>query len=144
MLILLVRHEEEKLRELRSFAETCYPGSEIAAFTDGAGALAYIRACQAPIDLCITEVEMPGAAGFDLTRALREKDRWTKVTFIADSGDYALAARNAWVDDYLVEPVTLLSVWHTISNCEPFLSGYMGARRDLFRLEDYFAQRGYL
>ena len=36
MLILLVRHEEEKLRELRSFTETRYPGSEIAAFTDGA------------------------------------------------------------------------------------------------------------
>ena len=43
MLILPVRHEKEKLREPRSFTETCYPGSGIAACTDGAGALARIR-----------------------------------------------------------------------------------------------------
>ena len=48
MVILLVRQEEEKLRELRSFTETCYPGSGIAACTDGAGALARIRAWQTP------------------------------------------------------------------------------------------------
>lgn len=144
MLILLVRQEEEKLRELRSFTETCYPGSEIMAFTDGAEALAYIRAWQMPIDLCITEVEMPGVTGFDLTRALREKDGRTKTAFIADCRDHALAARNARVDDYLIEPVTAVSVWHTIRNCEPFLSGYVGARQDLFRMEDYLAQCGYL
>ena len=46
------------------------------------------------------------------------------------------------MNDYLIEPVTLLSVWHTIGNCEPILSGYVGARHNLFRLEDYLAQRG--
>ena len=79
MQILLVRQEKEKLRELRVFVKTCYPGSEIVDFTDGAGALAFIRAWRTPSDLCVTEVEMPGVTGFDLTRALREKDGRTKV-----------------------------------------------------------------
>ena len=48
MLILPVRHEKEKLREPRSVTETCYPGSGISACTDGAGALARIRAWQTP------------------------------------------------------------------------------------------------
>ena len=48
MLILLDRHEKEKLREPRSFTETFYPFSVIAACTDGAGALARSRAWQTP------------------------------------------------------------------------------------------------
>lgn len=80
--------------------------------------------------------------GFDPTRALCEKTPGTKAAFIADCRDHALAAGETWVNDYLIEPVTLLSVWHTIGNCEPFLSGCMGARQDLFRLEDDLAQRG--
>lgn len=35
------------------------------------------------LDPCITEVEMPGATRFDLTRALREQDGRTKAAFIA-------------------------------------------------------------
>ena len=82
MLILPVRHEKEKLREPRSFTETCYPGSGISACTDGAGHWPASGRGRR-LDPCITEVEMPGATRFDLTRALREQDGRTKAAFIA-------------------------------------------------------------
>ena len=83
-----------------------------------------------------------GVSGFDLTHSLCEKAPVTKHAFIADCRGHALNAREALGNDYLIEPVTLLSGWHMVGNCEPFPSGYMGVRQDMFRLEDNLAQRG--
>ncbi len=129
MLILLVRREKKALGELRQLVWQCYPGSDALAFTDAAQALAFVEGRRLDIDLCITDVQLSGMTGLRLVRQLRQRDRRTKAVLISASRAYGLDAWRAGASDYLLEPVTLDSVRHTIGNCSPFLSGYQAEER---------------
>jgi DNA-binding response OmpR family regulator len=79
---------------------------EVEAVADGLTALE--RAAAAPPDLVLTDVMMPGMDGFELLRALREREATRHVPVVvlsARAGEEAtVEGLHAGADDYLVKP----------------------------------------
>ncbi|MCI5892721.1 MAG: response regulator [Clostridiales bacterium] len=115
-MIMLVENNDDDMRNLKICVAECYPDSDIIAFSDPAEALEFIRSDKAVVDLCFTEVVMRGVTGFRLVSALRERNKASKVVFLADTSDYAIDAWRYNANDYLLKPVTLKSVEHTLSS----------------------------
>lgn len=130
MLILLVRRENAALDELEQLVWQCYPGSNILTFTDAAEALSFVEEEDLDIDLCMTDVKLFGMTGLRLVQKLHDRDRRTKAVLISDSKAYGMDAWRVRASDYLLEPVTLESVQHTVGNCMPFLSSYIPGERN--------------
>ena len=130
MLILLVRRENAALGELEQLVWQCYPGSNILTFTDAAEAFSFVEEEDLDIDLCMTDIKLPGMTGLRLVQKLHDRDRRTKAVLISDSKAYGMDAWRVRANDYLLEPVTLESVRHTVGNCMPFLSNYVPEERE--------------
>ena len=130
MLILLVRKENAALCKLEQLVWQCYPGSNILTFTDASEALSFVEEEDLDIDLCMTDIKLPGMTGLRLIKNLHDRDRWTKAVLISDSKAYGMDAWRVRANDYLLEPVTLESVRHTVGNCMPFLSNYVPEERE--------------
>ena len=114
--ILLVQKDKKEIKNLQRYVEKCYPQSKIVAFDDSQKAIDFINSSSEPIDLCFTKVKMNGISGIQIATEIREYDKNTKVVFISDSREYALDAWKLGVCDYLLEPVTLESVKHTLKS----------------------------
>lgn len=119
MTILLVREQPAALETLQRYVAACYPAGRITAFTDSNDALKLIQAGEEKIDLCFAEARMRGVSGFRLVEELRRKNHRAKTVFIAEDDSLAMAAWTAGVNDYLLEPVTMESVRHTLRSCAP-------------------------
>lgn len=130
MLILLVRRENAALCELEQLVWQCYPGSNILTFTDAAEALSFVEEEDLDIDLCMTDIKLSDMTGLRLIQKLHDRDRRTKAVLISDSKAYGMDAWRVRANDYLLEPVTLESVRHTVGNCMPFLSNYVPEERE--------------
>ena len=124
MLIMIVENNAEDMRMLQSYLAQCYEDSDIIAFTNSSDALNFIRSGKFFVDLCFTEVVMPGVSGFKLVTELREYNKQSKAVFIADTTEYAVEAWRYHVTDYLLKPVTLESIVHTLESCFPCCDGY--------------------
>ena len=65
---------------------------------------------QGGIDLVLTDVEMPGKNGFELTREIRERfpDNWFPIIFLSGQSDekHYEEGIDAGGDDYLTKPVS--------------------------------------
>ena len=123
MLILLARQEEAALRKLQSCVEECYTSSQIAAFTDVEAAVRYASLPDRCVDLCFTGVQLKSGTGIGLFRRLRSLDRKIQGVLIADSDAYALDAWQAHFSDYLIEPLDVQKVQHTVESCVCFTGG---------------------
>ncbi|MGN0107321.1 MAG: LytR/AlgR family response regulator transcription factor [Hominilimicola sp.] len=111
---MIVENNAEDMRKLQSFVAKCYADSDIIAFTNSSDALNFIQSGKFSVDLCFTEVVMPGVSGFKLVTELREYNKQSKAVFIADTAEYAVEAWRYHVTDYLLKPVTLENVTHTL------------------------------
>ena len=114
MTILLVENQQNELIHLKKYVKECYPKDIILDFTDSSTALDYIL--EHPVQMLFTGIQMKQVSGFALSEAVKENDRYAKVIFIADNQEYALAARKAYINDYLIKPITLESVQHTLAD----------------------------
>lgn len=119
MNILLIQKDYGELINLRKCVSSCYPDSHIYSFTDSAKALEFMDAAERSIDLCFTTVKMEGVSGILIAQKLRENNRDTKIVFTSDTNEYAMDAWKLHVNDYLLEPVTMEGVSHTLSSCAP-------------------------
>lgn len=119
MLIMIVENNAEDMKKLQSYVAQCYCDSDIITFINSSDALNFIRSGKSSVDLCFTEVVMPGVSGFKLVTELRENNKHSKAVFIADTAEYAVEAWKYNLNDYVLKPVTLESVVHTLESCFP-------------------------
>lgn len=117
MLIMLVENKADELRKLQSCVAECYPNSDIIPFTDSNKAMECICSDKFLIDMCFTDILMPGSGGFGLAKELRKRNKEAKLVFMADTPDYAAEAWRYYVNDYLLKPITTESVRRTLTSC---------------------------
>lgn len=117
MTILLVHGDQIKLQNLQQHVQTCYPDSRILAFSDRNEALTCIEQNADTIDRCFTAVKVKCASGMKIVKKLREANSKSKNVLISETNEYAMDAWQLGVCDYLLEPVTLESVQHTLKSC---------------------------
>lgn len=117
MLIMLVENNADELRRLQRFVAECYPSSDIMPFADSKKAMDCIRSDKFSIDMCFTDIVMPGASGFEIVKELRKHNKKAKLVFISDTPDYAAEAWRYYVNDYLLKPITAESVRRTLRSC---------------------------
>ena len=117
MLIMLVENNIDELRNLQRYVSECYTDSDIVPFSDSSDAMQFIQSDRFSVDLCFTAVVMPIVSGFELTTELRNHNKTAKVVFVSGTPDYAIDAWQYHVNDYLLTPITLESVRHTLKSC---------------------------
>ena len=117
MLIMLVENNADELRRLQSCVAECYPNSDIFPFTDSKKAMDCICSDKFVIDMCFTDIAMPGSNGFGLVKELRKYNKKAKLVFISDTPDYAEEAWHYYVNDYLLKPITAENVRRTLTSC---------------------------
>lgn len=117
MNILLIYEENRKLQEIQKLIAMCYPGCEIIALSSGIEALDFIRYGEEQVDICFTEIVMRDISGFLITENLRRFNRNSKAVLIAKDEQFALEGWQHGMNDYLIEPITLESVRHTLVSC---------------------------
>ena len=117
MLIMLVENNADELRRLQRFVAECYPNSDIMPFTDSEKAMECIRLDKFSIDMCFTDIVMPGLSGFGLVKELRKYNKQARLVLMSDTPDYADEAWNYYVNDYLLKPSTAESVRRTLISC---------------------------
>ena len=83
-------------------------GFEPIAASDGMQALELVSSLTAPVDLVITDLNMPNLDGYSLIRALRENPNYSEVPIIILSSEGADEDReqglSAGASSYLVKP----------------------------------------
>ena len=117
MLIMLVENNADELKKLQSCVAECYPNSDIMPFTDSGKAMECIRLDKFSIDICFTDIVMPGASGFGIVKELRKHNKEAKLVLMSDTPDYAEEAWKYYVNDYLLKPITVESVRRTLISC---------------------------
>ncbi|GAB1258713.1 response regulator [Aurantivibrio plasticivorans] len=84
------------------------PGAQILDANDGNRAIAVLKAN--PIDLIMSDWEMPGMSGEEFLRWVRSEDHYKSVPFVMVSSrgdrDHVVKAVEAGVSDYLTKPFT--------------------------------------
>ena len=103
---VLVVDDEEGIRDY--LAEVLrFEGYQCRCFTESLAALAYLAGQNAPADLVLADIRMPGMNGIDLLREVKSRQPGLPVILV--SGLYELAltldALEAGADDYLKKPV---------------------------------------
>jgi two-component system NtrC family response regulator len=111
--VLAVDDEPLQLELVRGFLVK--RGFEVATATDGAEALAHVRA--APVDVVVTDQKMPGLSGVELLAALRAITPELPVIVVTAYGtiEDAVAAIKAGATDYLTKPVNLDELLHRLA-----------------------------
>jgi DNA-binding NtrC family response regulator len=104
---LVVDDEAETLELLSEFCRK--HGLEVAAARDGRAAIAEIVRTPAHFDIVITDVNLPGADGFEVLKAAREMNASTYVVIITGYAtlDSAVRAVREGAYDYLAKPFAL-------------------------------------
>jgi response regulator RpfG family c-di-GMP phosphodiesterase len=102
---VLVVEDDATMREYLG-AAVAASGCTCTAFSDSAGALAYLAAVQEPPDLVLSDINMPGMSGLELLRTVRAVS--PDLPFILISGlcelSTAMDAMKVGASDYLLKP----------------------------------------
>ncbi len=103
---ILVVDDDESLRWVTQ-AQLQQSGYDVAAAADGASALEQIR--NAPPDLVITDLQMPGMTGLELLKAIRAE--YPEIIVIMETAfgtvENAVEAMKAGAYDYITKPVNV-------------------------------------
>jgi signal transduction histidine kinase/CheY-like chemotaxis protein len=115
--ILLVEDEVEVTGSLSRILEKW--GHQVTAVRDGTSALRRLAGGENEFDICITDLNMPGASGFDVVRAIREQQMPLKVVVM---GGYVTAGvrqeLSAWqIESILPKPFSLEDIETSMKAC---------------------------
>lgn len=99
---LVIDDNEINRLTLEHFVEMTHALELVASLPDAVQALNMLRS-GTPIDLLFLDIEMPHLSGLDLVRALPEPQ--PEVILVTTHADFAVAAFELAVADYLVKPV---------------------------------------
>lgn len=106
-----------KQKNYHALIKSCYPYSNIESFSGVAAALGHINKPGTHVDICFTEIVIGGESGFRFIELLRRRSKRTKVVFIAPDDQFALEGWRYGMSDYLIEPLTIDSIRHTLVSC---------------------------
>ncbi len=112
MVIMLVQNNKKELKNLISCVAAVFPEDDVVGFDNPAGAVNY--AAEHNVDMCFADVEMKSTTGFALIEKLRDCNRNIRINLMSDVADYAIDAWRFHVNDYIIKPVTLESIRHTV------------------------------
>ena len=98
MLIMLVENNIDELRNLQRYVSECYTDSDIVPFSDSSDAMQFIQSDRFFVEL-------------------RSRNKYAKVVFVSRTPDYAIDAWQYHVNDYLITPITLEGIQHTLKSC---------------------------
>src|ERR1051326_4908830 len=101
---ILVADDDESLRRITQM-ELEELGYTVVTAADGNSALR--RLGEAPVQLAITDLKMPGMSGLELLRAIRAEHPETAVIMVTAFGtvETAVEAMKAGAYDYLTKPI---------------------------------------
>ena len=119
MVNVLVIHEVlHEAKELEHYITSCYGNANIHLCVNISKdeLMNVIDKIGETIDVCFTKVKMRSISGIQIAPKLREKNARIKIVFISDTDEYALDAWQCGINDYLLEPITMEKVQHSICN----------------------------
>ena len=119
MVNVLVIHELlHEAKKLESYITSCYDNPNITLCVNGSKneIMNVIDKVGETTDVCFTQVKMRSISGIQIAQKLREKNARMKIVFISDTDEYALDAWQCGINDYLLEPITMEKVQHSICN----------------------------
>ena len=104
---------------------------------DGGDALK--KYCEYPVDLVITDITMPGADGFTLTKAIREIDKQVPVLMLSayKETDYFMKAIDIGIDAYLLKPLDIERFLATLKRLIPKIRLIREADENVTLLRQY-------
>lgn len=117
MQILLVMENTKTLNALEQYVKKCYPNNTIVSVTKAKEALEFIKTSEEPVGLCFTAVLMEDVSGLKVVEELRRRNRLAKAVLVAADDRFALDGWKVGMNDYLIEPLTIESVRHTLVSC---------------------------
>ena len=122
--VVIVDDSSDDLELLAAVAKVVMPRAELIMMSNGFAALTAIG--QAPPDLLITDVAMPGIDGIEMIRSLRDLPRFATLPVIAVStytSDELSGRFGSLPDDlrYMRKPVTPSALRLTIAEAAPLL-----------------------
>lgn len=97
-----VRSREVVLRHLREFEKQHEIALTVHAYSDGDE---FTKSFRPDYDVLFLDVQMPGMNGFDVARAVRERDEQVNIVFLTQHGELALRGYEVGALNYLVKPV---------------------------------------
>lgn len=105
---IYMAEDEEKIREtVKAFLDS--EGYEVSAFPNGD--LLFEKFLEAPCDLVILDVLMPGSTGFQITKKIREISTVPIIILTARDSDIDYATGiNLGSDDYFTKPFSAISL----------------------------------
>ncbi len=109
---MLVQNNKKELKNLISCVSAVFPEDEVVGFDNPDRAVDY--ASKKPVDICFADVEMKATSGFALSEKLRSINRNIRINLMSDVVDYAIDAWKFHINDYIIKPVTLESIRHTV------------------------------
>ena len=111
--IAIVEDEQEYAEQLQTFLEQY--GDEhnlrfkVTVFGDGAEIL---EEYQPIYDLILLDIEMPQVNGMDAAERIRNQDQDVVMMFITNIASYAIRGYEVGALDYVMKPITYLSLIH--------------------------------
>lgn len=102
--VLVVDDERPAMLELVDAVEEVMPDAEIRGFVKSLEALEHAQAH--PVDVAFLDARMPRLDGLGLAKKLQELHLDIKIIMVTGYKEYALDAWNAFVNGFVVKPVT--------------------------------------
>src|SRR4051812_17973379 len=105
--VLIVDDEALARSRMRTLLAGCDSPSAVVAGEASSAAQAMDLLAHKPFDAVLLDVQMPGADGVTLARALRDLAHPPAVVFVTAHAEHAVAAFEVEAVDYLTKPVRL-------------------------------------
>ena len=104
--IAIVEDEESNQKILQDYLERLSKEKgilfKIAVFNNG---VAFLNNYQAEYDLVFMDIQMPFENGIEVSKALREKDKYVAIIFVTNFVDYAVNGYEVNALDFIIKPV---------------------------------------
>lgn len=125
--VLVVDDNAEMLELLGKMVESL--GYVVSTASDARSALTLAQDPLLPLDLLITDINMPGMSGIELARHFRAVRPETRVLFASASGGHPLAAEIGSGAYFLAKPFTRADLIERISNALGGKTNYLQIAR---------------
>lgn len=117
MTIFLIQDVYSDLIMLQRYVSKCYPQSSIYSFDDSFNAVQAINSFNGKIDICFASINSGRASGMEIAQQLRKNNAEAKLVIVEEDDRYAMDAWHLKARDYIIKPVTMENIQHTVSSC---------------------------
>ena len=116
---LLLVDDEPGFLELFQTVLELFGYTNIRAFADSGEALEYVQ--NNPVDLILSDLNMPGLDGMGLLRKIKENEQTSETTVVIISGagqmQNVIQCLDAGAEDYLSKPIEKELLWSRVNAC---------------------------